>query len=206
MLCCEHAALPSRPSWSHLAGARSFTRQHRGCRRSTGPVRLSAGSSAGGSARAALRRVRLRAKGSAEPAEPAKPGPGVTPALSQRLWQGGGLWAGSLPLTEPQHRDAVAAGDRHHRDTARTGPAPRCHNPAAARDYNSRQPLRPIRPAGSREPGERSRETGSCEPGSEWLGAGKRGIGSQAVPGAGAGSRRAVERAGPRLTPRPFPS
>lgn len=31
--------------------------------------------------RAALRRVRLRAKRSAEPAEPARPGRGVTPAL-----------------------------------------------------------------------------------------------------------------------------
>lgn len=174
VLCCEHAALPTRPSRSHLAGARSFTRQHRGCGRSPGPARLS---SAGGSARAALRRVRLRAKGSAEPAEPARLGPGVTPALSQCLWQGGGLWAGPPPLTEPQHRDAVAAGDRQHGDTARTGPARRCHNPAAARDYNSRQPLSPNGAAGSWEPGERSRETGtvsrearSREPGNEQLG------------------------------------
>lgn len=158
------AALPSRPSWSHLEGARSFTQpqglseEHRA--RQEAPLR------------AALRRVRLRAKRSAEPAEPARPGPGVTPALGQCLWQGGGLWAGPPPLTEPQHRDAVAAGEQHRWDTARTGPARSCHDPAEARDYNSQRPLRPDGTAGSRETRNRelgNRETGIWEPGNEQL-------------------------------------
>lgn len=70
----------------------------------------------------------------------------------------------------------MAAGEQHRWDTARTGPARSCHDPAEARDYNSRRPLRPDSTAGSRETGERSRETrnreqgnGEREPGNEQL-------------------------------------
>lgn len=169
--------------------------------------------------RAALRRVRLRAKGSAEPAQPARPGPGVTPALPQRLWQGGGLWAGPPPLTEPQHRDAVAAGNRHRGDTARTGPARRCHNALRLGTTTPGLPCAPTAPraAGSRARGAgklgvgkgaavsqetRSRETGSWEPGCPrtWgrVPASGAACGAPAEPGSVSPLRPAAAGRGPR--------
>lgn len=157
--------------------------------------------------RAALRRVRLRAKGSAEPAQPARPGPGVTPALPQRLWKGAGSGQARRHLPSPSTGMLwpLATG------TAGTPPGP--GPPAAAITRCGSGLQLPASPAPRRrrgQPGAGREEPGNGESGKERLGAGKRGAGkrgagSQAVPAPGAGSRRAVRRAAPPLTPVPRP-